>query len=466
MDYLPLFCDLRARPTLVVGGGEVALRKARLLARCGAIVHVVAPAVDDELRALVRDSGGACSQRPFAPSDLQGMRLVVAATDDAAVNRAVAQQCRAGGIDVNVVDQPQLCSVIFPAIVDRDPITIAVSSGGRAPVLTRNLRALIESTVPVTYGRLAHFAERFRQRVSASVEDAAARRRFWESTLLGPAAEMVLAGREDAAAALMERALAAPMEIAGGEVYLVGAGPGDPDLLTFKALRLMQRADVVLYDRLVAPGIVALCRADAERVYVGKQRNRHAVPQPEINALLLEYAERGLRVLRLKGGDPFIFGRGGEEIELLAERGIPFQVVPGITAASGCACYAGIPLTHRDYAQSVRFVTGHLKDGSTDLNWRELTDPRQTLVFYMGLVGLPQICAALVAHGRDPATPVALIQQGTTPAQRVLVGTLATMAGIVAKERISPPTLTIVGDVVRLHDKLRWFGNGQQEAPA
>lgn len=466
MDYLPLFCDLRGRPVLVVGGGEVALRKARLLARCGAVVHVVAPAAGEQLRALVRAAGGSLSERSFAPADVAGMRLAVAATDDAAVNRAVAEQCRERGIDVNVVDQPGLCSVIFPAIVDRDPVTVAVSSGGRAPVLTRSLRALIETVVPASYGRLAHFAGRFRERVREAVADPVARRRLWESTLQGPVAELVLAGREDAASVLMERTLSAPLAAAGGEVYLVGAGPGDPDLLTFKALRLMQRADVVLYDRLVAPAIVDLCRADAERVYVGKQRNRHAVPQPEINALLLDYAERGLRVLRLKGGDPFIFGRGGEEIELLAERGIPFQVVPGITAASGCACYAGIPLTHRDYAQSVRFVTGHLKDGTSDLNWAELTDPRQTLVFYMGLVGLPQICAALMAHGRDPATPVALIQQGTTAAQRVLVGTLATMGTIVAAERITAPTLTIVGDVVRLHEKLRWFDEHREGLPA
>ena len=472
MEYLPLFFDLHDEPVLIVGGGEVALRKARLLVRAGALIRVVAPAVEDGLRELILGAGGAIAERGFEAADLDRRRLVVAATDDETLNTGISTLCRQRGVAVNVVDQPELCTVIFPAIIDRQPVTIAVSSGGRAPVLTRVLRALIESTVPASYGRLAEFAGRFRGRVKEVFSDGRQRRHFWEDTLQGPMGEMVLAGRDDEANALMERALGrAGQSAAGreaepasvGEVYLVGAGPGDPDLLTFKALRLMQRADIVLYDRLVAPAIVDLCRADARRVYVGKRRDQHALPQQEINALLLDTAQQGKRVLRLKGGDPFIFGRGGEEIEQLAEHGIPFQVVPGITAASGCACYAGIPLTHRDYAQSVRFVTGHLKNGTADLNWAALVEPTQTVVFYMGLLGLPVICKSLIAHGRAPETPIALIEKGTTDRQRVVVGVLSNIAELVDREPVSAPTLIIVGEVVTLHSTLRWFGDRPTE---
>jgi len=303
-------------------------------------------------------------------------------------------------------------------------------------------------------------AARFRQRVREVIPDLDQRRRFWEDTLEGPVAELVLAGQEQAGARALEQRLSGAVPATMGEVWLVGAGPGDPDLLTFKALRLMQRADVVLYDRLVAPEIVDLCRRDAERIYVGKARANHTLPQQDINQRLVDLALRGKRVLRLKGGDPFIFGRGGEELALLAQHRIPFQVVPGITAASGCASYAGIPLTHRDFAQSVRFVTGHLKDGTTDLPWPELVQPNQTVVFYMGLVGLREICTQLMAHGRSPETPIALIQQGTTAQQRVVVGTLRDMLERVAGAGIRAPTLIIVGEVVRLRRDLAWFDAG------
>lgn len=462
MDYLPLFIDLRGAPVLVVGGGAVALRKARLLARAGAQLAVVAPELHPELAELVAGQSGVTHQRRYQASDLAGRRLVVLATADSGLNRRIASQCREAGIAVNVVDQPQACSVIFPAIVERAPLTIAVSSGGAAPVLTRNLRAMIETMVPAGYGRLAAFAGEFRDRVRSQIDSAPQRLRFWENALQGPVAEMLLAGRDDEARLLMERTLQEPTAAGMGEVYLIGGGPGDPDLLTFKALRLMQRADVVLYDRLVAPAIVELCRREAERVYVGKRRSEHAVPQGDINQLLLRYALEGKRVVRLKGGDPFIFGRGGEEIEQLAEHGVPFQVVPGITAASGCACYAGIPLTHRDFAQSVRFVTGHLKDGGTDLHWDELVDPGQTVVFYMGLSGLPGICRALIAHGRSSGTPVAVIEKGTTARQRVIVGQLGTIDQEVERAGVGAPTLTIVGEVVALREKLRWFGDGEE----
>ena len=457
MDYLPLFTRLQQRRCLVVGGGAVALRKAGLLERAGALVSVVAPAVLPALQQLAERSGGSVARRDYQAADLDGMALVIAATDAAAVNRQVSADAQARQIPVNVVDDPELCSVVLPSIIDRSPIVIAISSGGRSPVLARQLRARLESWVPAAYGRLAELAGRFRERVATAIPDPDRRRRFWEDTLEGPVAELVLAGREEAAAAELARQLVETPEPGGGEVYLVGAGPGDPDLLTFKALRLMQKADVVLYDRLVADEIVDLCRRDAERVYVGKARADHALPQGEINQRLVDLAKQGKRVLRLKGGDPFIFGRGGEEIELLAAERIPFQVVPGITAAAGCASYAGIPLTHRDYAQSVRFVTGHLKDGTTDLPWAELVHGNQTVVFYMGLVGLAVICRELVRHGRASETPIALIQQGTTRHQRVIVGTLGDMVERVAGAGVRAPTLLIVGEVVSLRERLGWF---------
>lgn len=457
MDFLPLFHNLRGRRVLVVGGGEIALRKARLLAEAGACLQVVAPQIEDELRDLVKAGGGELRLRGYRADDLDGCVLVIAATDDEVLNARVSGDAGQRSLPVNVVDAPALCSVIFPAIVDRSPLMVAVSSGGDAPVLTRLMRARLETLIPAAYGRLAGLAQRFRERVKRRFADVQQRRVFWEEVFQGPVAERVLAGRDAEAERLLLSALEGSQERHLGEVYLVGAGPGDPDLLTFRALRLMQQADVVLYDRLVAPAIVDMCRRDAERIYVGKRRSEHALPQEQINQQLVALAKQGKRVLRLKGGDPFIFGRGGEEIEELAAEGIAFQVVPGITAASGCASYAGIPLTHRDYAQSVRFVTGHLKDHSCDLPWVDLVAPGQTLVFYMGLVGLPLICEQLIRHGRAADTPAALIQQGTTRNQRVFTGTLANLPQLVAQHKVHAPTLVIVGEVVTLRQKLAWF---------
>ncbi len=459
MQFLPLFHKLQGRPVLVVGGGEVALRKARLLAEAGACLRVVAPDVRRELQAMAGEQG--VFLRGYQSDDLQGVGLVIAATDDEPLNARISAEAQALGIPVNVVDAPALCSVIFPAIVDRSPLIVAVSSGGDAPVLARLIRAKIETWIPATYGQLANLGKRFRERVKQLFPDVQQRRVFWEDVFQGQIAESVFAGKLEEGERLLEARLAGAAPRALGEVYLVGAGPGNPDLLTFRALRLMQQADVVLYDRLVAPAIIDLCRRDAERIYVGKRRADHAVPQEQINQLLIDLAKQGKRVLRLKGGDPFIFGRGGEEIEQLAAKGVPFQVVPGITAASGCAAYAGIPLTHRDHAQSVRFVTGHLKDGSSNLPWQDLVSPGQTLVFYMGLVGLPGICAQLIAHGRSGATPAALVQQGTTQNQRVFTGTLATLPELVAAHEVHAPTLVIVGEVVTLRDKLAWFEGAQ-----
>jgi uroporphyrin-III C-methyltransferase/precorrin-2 dehydrogenase/sirohydrochlorin ferrochelatase len=436
VDFLPIFLDVRGQPCLVVGAGQVASRKAALLRRAGAQVTMTTEFLEEELERYA---------------------LAIAATSDPAVNRAVAAAARARHIPVNVVDQPALCSFILPSIVERAPLVVAVSSGGASPVLARLMRARLESMIPAAYGRLAALAAEFRDRVKARFKGPE-RRRFWERALQGPIAELMLAGRDAEA----RKALAAAIDdtrlaFSGGEVALVGAGPGDPDLLTFRALRLMQQADVVVYDRLVSKPILDLVRLEAERIYAGKERAKHTLPQEDINHLLVRLAREGKRVVRLKGGDPFIFGRGGEEIDTLAAEGIPFQVVPGITAAAGCASYAGIPLTHRDYAQSVIFVTGHLQDGNLDLNWRALVQPRQTIVFYMGLLALDQLCGRLVEHGLPAGTPAALVQAGTTPQQRVLTGTLETLPGIVRSSEVKAPTLIIIGEVVRLRERLKWF---------
>ncbi len=457
MDYLPIFLDVRDRPCLVVGGGEVAARKAAALARAGARVKVVAPSLGAAFAAQIAAGKAEHRAASFTPEQVAGHAVVVAATDDDAVNRAVAAAARERNIPVNVVDRPALCSFIMPSIVSRPPVVVAVSSGGASPVLARLLRARLESFIPAGYGRLAALAGAFRGAVKSRFKPAE-RRRFWERALQGPIAELVFSGRDDEARAALERAIADPrLAFSGGEVALVGAGPGDPDLLTFRALRLMQQADVVVYDRLVSRPILDLVRLEAERIYAGKERAKHALPQEDINHLLVRLAREGKRVVRLKGGDPFIFGRGGEEIDTLAAEGIPFQVVPGITAAAGCASYAGLPLTHRDYSQSVVFVTGHLQDGSMELNWRALAQPRQTIVVYMGLLALDQLCARLIEHGLPADMPAALVQAGTTPRQRVLEGTLGTLPAIVKAGEVKAPTLVIIGEVVRLRERLRWF---------
>jgi uroporphyrin-III C-methyltransferase/precorrin-2 dehydrogenase/sirohydrochlorin ferrochelatase len=458
MDFLPIFLDLKGARCLIVGGGAVAARKAGLLAGCGAKVAVVAPELGEALAAEA--AAGRIEYIParFEASHLAGAALAVAATDDRSVNVAVSQAAKARGIPVNVVDTPELCSFIFPSVVDRSPMLVAVSTGGASPVLARLVRAKLETMLPAAYGRLAELAHDLRDRVKRHFADPAQRRIFWEKMLGGTFADLVLAGKGKEAERYFEQQIAATKdEPPRGEVYLVGAGPGNPDLLTFRALRLMQQADVVVHDHLVSPAIVELCRRDAQRIYVGKERNNHTLRQEEINALLVKLAKAGKRVLRLKGGDPFIFGRGGEEIETLSAHGISFEVVPGITAAAGVASYAGIPLTHRDYAHACVFVTGHLKDGTMDLDWDALARPQQTIVFYMGLHGLPMLCRELVAHGLPDTTPAAIVQQGTTQRQRILIGTLASLPQQAQDAQLKPPTLIIVGEVVRLHEKLRWF---------
>ena len=458
VDYLPIFYRIKQRTCLVAGGGAVAARKVSLLRKAGAGVVVVSPQLCVELEDLKAAGKIRHVERSYATDDLNDVALVIAATDQRAVNEQISAEAKSRNIPVNVVDNPALCSFIMPSIIDRSPVQIAVSTGGTSPVLARLIRTRLEGLIPSTYGRLGALVESFRGRVKAAFPDVEQRRHFWETILEGTVAERVFAGRDSEARALLataiDQAAAEPRMV--GEVFLVGAGPGDPDLLTFRALRLMQKADVVVYDRLVSPPIMELVRRDAEVIYVGKERDRHTMKQENINQLLVRLAKEGKRVLRLKGGDPFIFGRGGEEIETLAQEKVPFQIVPGITAASGCARYAGIPLTHRDYAQSCVFVTGHLKDGSVDLNWKALAHPNQTVVFYMGLHGAPTLCKELVANGLPATTPVALVEQGTTPQQRVFTATLETLLDVIANKDIKPPTLIIVGDVVTLHDKLKW----------
>ncbi|MDC5573466.1 siroheme synthase CysG [Acinetobacter baumannii] len=456
MDIFPISLKLQQQRCLIVGGGHIALRKATLLAKAGAIIDVVAPAIEDQLLQLITTTGGEPFIEAFGEKFLSTpYRLVIAATNDAEVNKTVFEQCEARNLLVNSVDDIPHCRFMVPAIIDRSPLIVSVASNGTSPVLSRQIRTQLETSIPHGMGKLAEFSGKWRNQVKEKISNPDERRIFWENLYASPLKEQVFNDNLDVADSMLEQALQ-EWKAPKGEVYLVGAGPGDPELITLKALRLMQQADVVIYDRLVSAPILELCRRDATKIYVGKARSNHSVPQEGINALLVDYAKKGKRVCRLKGGDPFIFGRGGEEIQELFQAGVPFQVVPGITAASGCSAYAGIPLTHRDYAQSVRFLTGHLKEGSPELPWNELVYENQTLVLYMGLVGLERICEQLIAHGQRPDMPVALISKGTTPEQKVVVGSLADIASKVTEHQIHAPTLTIIGEVVRLREQLQW----------
>ena len=462
MKYFPIFLDLQEQPVLIVGGGAMAARRCAAITEAGGRARVVAEVLSEAFEDC-RDFEHLA--RPFRPDDLDGARLVFVASDDEELDERISTLARERGIPVNVADRQRLCSFIMPSIVNRSPVMVAVSSGGVAPILSRLLRAQLETRIPSRFGQLAGFVGSWRQRINRAIPDAVSRRRFWERITDGSVGEYILAGQIDDARRLLEETLAAERDGAEGpnlgEVYLVGSGPGDPDLLTFRALRLMQQADVMLHDRLVPDVILDLVRRDAERVFVGKRRGEHALPQESISQLLVDLARQGKRVLRLKGGDPFTFGRGGEEIETLASYGIPFQVVPGVTAANGCAAYAGIPLTHRDHAQSCIFVTGHTKDGKLDLNWPTLVQPNQTVVVYMGLGAAAEILSQLVAHGADAETPAAVVDNGTRDNQQVVVGNLGNLAERVAKENLEGPAILIVGGVVSLRDKLSWFASNR-----
>ncbi|MEA3141225.1 MAG: uroporphyrin-III C-methyltransferase / precorrin-2 dehydrogenase / sirohydrochlorin ferrochelatase [Gammaproteobacteria bacterium] len=459
MNYFPVFFDLMGQAVLVVGGGEVALRKVVLLERSGAAITLVAPQVHPELQE--RGSAGKIKlvSREFVPDDLNGARLVIVATSRRAVNRWIATLSEARNIPVNVVDDREASRFIVPAIIDRDPVLVAISTGGTSPVLARRLRERLEAAIPKKIGELALWLRALRDGARRRLRNTDERRRFFENIVDGAAARRFIEGDVQAAQRLAQQLLGttAGAPRATGDVTLVGAGPGDPELLTLKALRALQDADVILHDRLVPETLLDMARRDAARICVGKAAGSIGSSQQEINALLIEYALQGKRVVRLKGGDPFIFGRGGEELEALGKAKIPFSVIPGITAASGCAAYAGIPLTHRNHAHSVTFVTGHADKDGREPDWRALAQPGMTAVFYMGLARLEHIAARLTEHGAPAGLPAAIIAQGTLPDQRVITGTLSTLPGLVAHSSVQSPALLVVGEVVSLHDSLAWF---------
>ncbi len=458
MDQLPIFFQIKGRPIAVAGGGAVAARRAELALRAGAMVSVFSETLSDDFRALASRDGFEHVARTIRLSDIQDRALAFCATGDPVSDREVASLARRARVPINVADAPDLCDFIMPSIVDRDPLVIAISTGGASPVFARMIRARLESVIPAAYGRLVSLVGAYREKLGAALSDGAARRRFWERALEGRVADRFLAGQERQARAELESMLATAAEgeesQPQGEVYLVGAGPGDPDLLTFRALRLMQRADAVLYDRLLPHGILNLVRREAEHIYVGKLPDDHIVPQEAITAKLIELAKQGKRVLRLKGGDPFMFGRGGEEIEACLAAGVPVQVVPGVTAATGCAAYAGIPLTHRDHAQACVFVTGHSRRDGLSLDWTALIQPRQTVVIFMGLGKLGALMSEFVARGGDPKLPAAVIDNGTRPNQRVVAGTVETIADLAGQANLEGPAIIILGTVVSLREKI------------
>jgi len=461
MDHLPICFDVRGRKIIVVGGTTSAARKAEMALRSGADIVVFSSSLVADFEDLAQSDRFRHCDRAVTTADFEGCLFAYAAAEDTAIDQRTEDLARAAGVPLNVSASSERSDFIMPAILDRSPLVVAISSSGASPILARIIKARFETLVPASFGRLANFIGGFRDFVAERTSSGPERRHFWERIIEGPVADMVMSGDEEGARTeLMAELDAATSHGAApplGEVYLVGAGPGDPDLLTFRALRLMQRADVVLYDRLIGERILNLVRRDAERIDVGKLPKKHVVPQDEISRRLVALAKEGRRVLRLKGGDPFIFGRGGEEIEALASQGIPFQVVPGITAAAGCAAYAGIPLTHRDHAQACVFVTGHGKDGRLDLDWKTLLQPRQTVAIYMGLSSLGLLTAEFIGHGADPDLPVAVIEKGTRKGQRVVTGTLGDIAGKVRDAAFEGPAMTIVGTVVQLHDELAWF---------
>jgi len=489
MNTFPLFFKLEGRKVLIVGGGEVALRKADLLSRAGACITILAPDISHELQALLTDDKHQFIYENYNKRYMLGARVIIAATDDETLNHEIHADATELNIPVNVVDTPPLCDFIFPAIIDRNPIVIGISSNGKAPVLARLLRARLETLIPQGYGKLAKLAGDFRSEVKAKIPTLTGRRQFWERAFEGQVSQLMFAGNETEATAQLQADLdstaaaihhknhsdtpvnttptlsdnsdnkAPPV----GEVYIVGAGPGDPELLTFKALRLMQQADIVYYDALVSPQVLDLCRRDSDKVFVGKKRSNHTVAQLGINELLVNSAKEGRRVVRLKGGDPFIFGRGGEEIESLRSNNVPYQVVPGITAANAAASYAGIPLTHRDHSQSVRFVTGFLKAGAPNSNFKNFLNTDETVVFYMGLHSLARLTEGLVDAGRSADTPIAIVSNASMPNQQVLTGTLATIVAKQEDAQLPTPALLIMGDVVSLHHDLAWYNLQNQQ---
>ncbi|MBD8879702.1 uroporphyrinogen-III C-methyltransferase [Rhodanobacter sp. 7MK24] len=466
MKLYPLFADLSRRAVLVVGGGVVAERKAAALLAAGAQVTVGAPELTPRLQRWVRQGRVAHRAGEFSATWLDYAWLAVAATDDRTLNARVAELAGLRRMFVNVVDDAELSSFHVPAVVDRSPLVVAISSGGAAPMLARRVREQLETLLDHSLGPLAQLSARLRKRIRRRHPELAARRRFYTELFTGPVAALLRKGQPEQAAAAAEQALrTVPVEQAGS-VVLVGAGPGDAGLLTLRGLRALNEADVILHDRLVSAEVLELARRDAERIEVGKQAGNHHATQDEIHALLLGHARAGRRVVRLKGGDPFVFGRGGEELEFLREHGIPYEVVPGITAALACAAHAGVPLTHRDHAQSVRFVTAHCRESLDTLDWPALAQERQTLAVYMGVAGLDRLQQRLLAHGRAPSTPFALIENGSRANQRVVIGTLAELPERATAHMVRSPALLILGEVAGLAERLAWFGAPPLDEPA
>jgi uroporphyrin-III C-methyltransferase/precorrin-2 dehydrogenase/sirohydrochlorin ferrochelatase len=464
MDYLPLFAKLQGRACLVVGGGHVAHRKTLQILRCGGRVTINAPSLCAELRDLTRTGSITWRSGPFDAELIAAHLLVIAATDDREVNREVAARARDAQQLCNVVDDAELSTFIMPSIVDRSPLVVAVSSGGASPVLARIIRQRLDQWLPQRIGAVARWAAGLREQVADVIPDLRERLRFWQETLDGAPAEHVLAGRQAVADHEFQAALTAAGRYSGiGEAWLVGAGPGDPGLITCRGLQLLQRADAVLYDRLIAQEMLDFARRDASLVCVGKRAGGPSWRQADINRELIQRVREGQRVCRLKGGDPFIFGRGAEEIQALVESGLPYQVVPGITAAAGCAAYAGIPLTHRELASAVTFVTAHRADTGADIDWHSLVRPDQTLVFYMGARILEHVATRLVDAGLDAATPAAVVENGTTTEQRVIGGTLQSIGQRGREAMVAAPAVLIVGRVAELAGQLQWFGGGPDQ---
>lgn len=461
MNYLPIFVDLKNRPVLVVGGGHVALRKIEALLKAQAKVKVVAEKLHSSVQALVDEQKVEWLATRFKDEQVNQAYLVIAATDDNALNQQVFNAAEAQQRLVNVVDDQPRCSYIFPSIIDRSPVQIAISSGGAAPVLIRLLREKLEALIPQNIGLMATLATQWRNAVKAKFPQLTQRRRFWEKLFTHQGFQRLTETHQiEQAEALFQQELKADNPIIG-EVSLVGAGPGDAGLLTLKGLQTIQQADVVLYDALVSDPILELVRRDADKIFVGKRAGKHSVKQEETNQLLVKYAKQGKRVVRLKGGDPFVFGRGGEELEVLKSEHIPFTVVPGITAALGATAYAGIPLTHRDHAQTAMFITGHLKPDGDKLKWETLAQGNQTLVVYMGTIKAHELASELQKHGKPSDTPVAIISHGTLPNQKVQTGVLSELATLA--ENAETPALIVIGEVVKLQSELAWFGTQAQQ---
>ncbi|HHT00150.1 MAG TPA: uroporphyrinogen-III C-methyltransferase [Thiomicrospira sp.] len=461
MDYLPIFVNIKDQHCLIVGGGAVAARKADLFIKAGAIVTVIAPELKTEMKHHLSHGKIVWQMDLFSTEVIEHIakpKYVISATDDEEINQAVYQYCQVNNIPVNVADQTEYCDFILPAIVDRSPMTIAISTGGRSPVLARVMKARLETLIPAGFGRLTDLVGRYRQKVKEAIQDLDGRKAFWEKLLVSTFIDKTVQGRVEEAESYIENEINAVkksgQEIPEGEVYLIGAGPGDPDLMTFKALRLLQQADVILYDRLVAPEIIEMARREAERIYVGKKDKWHKVQQPDIGLMMVELAKQGKRVARLKGGDPYIFGRGAEEAEVLVQHGVSYEVVPGITAAAGCSAYAGFPLTHREFSQSVALITGHQQAGAEGIDYARLAQSGDTMVFYMGIKNAPKIQKGLLSNGVNPEMPVAIIEKGTTPEQKVTITELSHFTEIIQNNQIKPPALIVIGDVIKVRQRL------------